>query len=46
VTLESDWFDFVNVGKGVVSPPRALVQRKLKVHGGPRNLLRFRKLFA
>lgn len=46
VTLESDWFDFVNVGKGVISPPRALVQRKLKVHGGPRNLLRFRKLFG
>ena len=46
VTLESDWHDFVDVGKGVVSPPRALVQRRLKVHGGPRNLLRFRKLFG
>jgi 1,2-phenylacetyl-CoA epoxidase catalytic subunit len=46
VTLESDWHDFVDVGKGAVSPPRALVQRKLRLHGGPRNLLRFRKLFG
>ncbi|HKJ37031.1 MAG TPA: ribonucleotide-diphosphate reductase subunit beta [Solirubrobacterales bacterium] len=46
VTLESDWHDFIDLGKGAVSPPKALVQRKLKVHGGPRNLLRFRKLFG
>lgn len=46
VTLQSDWHDFIDLGKGAVSPPRALVQRKLKVHGGPRNLLRFRKLFG
>ena len=46
VTLESDWHDFIDLGKGAVSPPRALVQRKLKVQGGPRNLLRFRKLFG
>ena len=46
VTLESGWHDFIDVGKGAVSPPKALVQRRLKVHGGPRNLLRFRKLFG
>jgi 1,2-phenylacetyl-CoA epoxidase catalytic subunit len=46
VTLESEWHDFIDVGKGAVSPPKALIQRRLRVHGGPRNLLRFRRLFA
>jgi putative sterol carrier protein len=46
VTLETSWHDFVEIGKGAVSPPKALIQRRLKVHGGPRNLLRFRKLFG
>lgn len=46
VTLESDWHDFIDVGKGAISPPKALVQRRLRLHGGPRNLLRFRKLFS
>ncbi len=46
VTLETSWNDFVDVGKGAISPPRALIQRRLRVHGGPRNLLRFRKLFG
>jgi hypothetical protein len=46
VTLESSWHDFVDIGKGAITPPRALVQRRLKVHGGPRNLLRFRKMFG
>jgi 1,2-phenylacetyl-CoA epoxidase catalytic subunit len=46
VTLESEWHDFIDVGKGAVSPPKALIQRRLRVHGGPRNLLRFRRLFG
>ena len=46
VTLETSWHDFIEIGKGAVSPPKALIQRRLKVHGGPRNLLRFRKLFG
>jgi 1,2-phenylacetyl-CoA epoxidase catalytic subunit len=46
VTLESSWTDFIEMGKGSVAPPVALLQRRLKVSGGPRNLLRFRKLLA
>jgi ribonucleotide reductase beta subunit family protein with ferritin-like domain len=44
VTLESSWADFIEIGKGGIAPPKALLQRRLKLHGGPRNLLRFRKL--
>ncbi len=46
VTLESSWSDFIEIGKGAVPPPKAVLQRRLKLHGGPRNLLRFRKLMA
>lgn len=46
VTLEASWRDFIEVSKGAVAPPRALLQRRLKLHGGPRNLLRFAKLFG
>jgi hypothetical protein len=46
VTLESSWADFIDVGKGAIAPPRALLQGRLKLHGGVRNLLKFRKLFA
>jgi ribonucleotide reductase beta subunit family protein with ferritin-like domain len=46
VVLESSWHDFIELGKGAITPPRALLQRRLKLSGGPRNLLRFRKLFA
>lgn len=46
VTLESSWEDFIEIGKGAIAPPRALLQRRLKLSGGPRNLLRFRKLMA
>jgi hypothetical protein len=45
VTLESNWHDFIDIGKGAISPPRALVQRRLKMHGGVRNIVRFGKLF-
>lgn len=46
VTLESSWEDFIEMSKGGIAPPKALIQRRLKVSGGPRNLLRFRKLMA
>ncbi len=44
VTLESSWHDFIEIGKGGLAPPRALLQRRLKLSGGPRNLLRFRRV--
>ncbi len=46
VTLESSWEDFIEISKGAMAPPRALLQRRLKLSGGPRNLMRFRKLMA
>ena len=46
VTLESSWGDFIEIGKGAIPPPKALLQRRLKLSGGPRNLMRFRKLIA
>ena len=46
VVLESSWRDFIEIGKGSIAPPKALLQRRLKVRGNPRDLLRFRKLFA
>lgn len=46
VVMESSWRDFIEIGKGSVAPPMALIQRRLKVRGKPRDLLRFRKLFA
>ena len=46
MTLESSWGDFIEIGKGAVAPPVAVLQRRLKLSGGPRNLLRFRKLLA
>ena len=46
VTVESSWIDFIELGKGAIAPPRALLQRRLKLRGGPRELLRFRKIFA
>jgi 1,2-phenylacetyl-CoA epoxidase catalytic subunit len=44
VTLESSWQDFIEIGKGAIAPPRAMLQRRLKLSGGPRNLLRFRRI--
>jgi hypothetical protein len=45
VTLETSWPDFIEIGKGSLSPPKALLQRRLRLHGGPRNLYRFSRLF-
>ena len=46
VTLESSWQDFIDIGKGGIAPPKAVLQRRLKLSGGPRNLLRFRKVLG
>ena len=46
VTLETSFQDFAEISKGSISPPRAMLQRRLKVGGGPRNLLRFRQIFG
>jgi hypothetical protein len=46
VTLEATWRDFIEISKGAVAPPRALLQRRLRLRGGPRDLLRFAKLFG
>jgi 1,2-phenylacetyl-CoA epoxidase catalytic subunit len=46
VTLESGWYDFVAIAKGTLAPPKALLQRRLRLRGGPRKLLRFRRLFG
>jgi hypothetical protein len=45
VVLETSWPDFIEIGKGTLSPPKALLQRRLKLHGGPRDLYRFSRLF-
>lgn len=46
VTFESSWADFIEIGKGAYAPPKAVLQRRLRISGGPRNLLRFRRLMA
>lgn len=46
VTLEASWEDFIELSKGALPAPKALLQRRLKLSGGPRNLLRFRKLMG
>ncbi len=46
VTLESSWRDFIEVSKGAVAPPKLMLQRRLRLRGGPRDLLRFAKLFG
>lgn len=44
VVVESNWQDFIELGKGAISPPAALLRRRMKLRGKPRDLLRFRKL--
>ncbi len=46
VTLEASWEDFIELSKGALPAPKAMLQRRLKLSGGPRNLLRFRKLLV
>jgi ribonucleotide reductase beta subunit family protein with ferritin-like domain len=46
VTVEASWRDFIEVSKGAMAPPLALLQRRLKLRGGPRNLFTFARLFG
>jgi putative sterol carrier protein len=45
VTLESNWRDLIAVSTGELRPGRALLGRRMRVHGRPLSLLRFRRLF-
>ncbi len=44
VTMKSSWQDFIELGKGAISAPRAISRRKLKLSGGIRSLITLRKL--
>jgi 1,2-phenylacetyl-CoA epoxidase catalytic subunit len=45
VTLRATWADWINIAKGAISPKRALLQRRLQMKGGPRDLLAFSRTF-
>ena len=45
VTLETNWADWINISKGAVDPRRALLQRRLRLRGGLRDLYRFTRAF-
>ena len=44
VTLEANWRDFIALSTGEVHPGRALLGRRVRMRGGPLDLLRFRRL--
>jgi len=46
VTLEASWRDFIEISKGAYPAPLALLQRRLRLRGGPRDLLRFARMFG
>jgi 1,2-phenylacetyl-CoA epoxidase catalytic subunit len=43
VTLSATWGDWVAVSMGDMKPAGAMLRRRLRVRGGPRNLMRFRR---
>ncbi len=45
VTLESSWAEWINISKGAIDPRRALLRRRLRLSGGPRNLYAFARTF-
>jgi 1,2-phenylacetyl-CoA epoxidase catalytic subunit len=45
VTLETSWPDWIAVSKGMVHPARALLDRRVRLHGKPRKLLTFARTF-
>ena len=45
VTLETSWGEWINISKGAIDPRRALLRRRLKVRGRPRQLLSFARAF-
>ncbi|MGI8726257.1 MAG: ribonucleotide-diphosphate reductase subunit beta [Solirubrobacterales bacterium] len=46
VTVQSSWPDFISLAKGELAPPMALLQRRLKLSGGVRDLLRMQRMFG
>jgi 1,2-phenylacetyl-CoA epoxidase catalytic subunit len=46
VTLEASWGDWIAVSMGDLHPGRAVLGRRLRLHGGPRSLMRFRRVFT
>ena len=44
VTLEASWRDFIALSSGEVTPGRALLNRQVRMRGGPLDLMRFRRL--
>ncbi|HEV2075359.1 MAG TPA: ribonucleotide-diphosphate reductase subunit beta, partial [Thermoleophilaceae bacterium] len=44
VTIETDWATWVDVATGRTDPARALVRRKLRPRGSPRDLARFSQM--
>jgi len=45
VTLNTSWGDWIDVSLHGLEPWRAVMQRKLRLHGSPRKLMRMQKLF-
>jgi ribonucleotide reductase beta subunit family protein with ferritin-like domain len=45
VTFETSWQDWISVSKGELDPFRAVLGRKVRVHGKPRRLLTFARTF-
>jgi hypothetical protein len=45
LTFETTWADWISISKGLKHPARALLERKVRVHGGPRQLLTFARAF-
>jgi 1,2-phenylacetyl-CoA epoxidase catalytic subunit len=45
LTLETSWKDWIAVSTGGESARRALLRRRIRPHGSPRNLLRLGRLF-
>lgn len=45
VTIESTWRDFIAVSSGELAAGRAVLGRRMKLHGNPLSIYRFRKIF-
>jgi putative sterol carrier protein len=45
VTLQASWGDWIGISKGTLDARRALIKRRLRVHGKPRGLLAFSRTF-
>jgi 1,2-phenylacetyl-CoA epoxidase catalytic subunit len=45
VTLQTSWADWINISKGQIRPGRAMLSRRLRMKGGPRDLYAFTRAF-